>query len=161
SEQEPATNPIQPRHESSDPAPNEATDGASVAPITDRPDSWSEITALRLQLRRNGFPSIPVEDKGPRMRGWPEKFDVSEEEVRRWPRTYPRARRTGVIAKFTPGLDIDITIEAAAQAAEDKAREFLEEHGDVRVRFGAPPKRLILLRTDEPFKKLYREFKAP
>jgi hypothetical protein len=129
---------------------------SKAAPTTD-------VTALRLQLRRNGFHPIPVEDKGPRMRGWPQKIDVSEEEIRRWEKTYPRARRTGVIAKPTPGFDIDITIEAAAQAAEDKAREFLEEqeHGNIYVRVGNPPKRLIPLRTDEPFKKLWREFKAP
>src|SRR5262249_16774681 len=120
-----------------------------------------DITALRLQVRKNGFNPIPVEDKGPRMKGWPKKLDVTEEEIRRWAKTYPRAQNTGVIAKFTPGLDIDITIEAAAQAAEDRAREFLEEHGDIYVRFGNPPKRLVLLRTDEPFKKLYRAFKAP
>src|SRR5262249_21139225 len=136
--------------------PVEQTPDSKAAPTTD-------ITALRLQLRKNDFDPIPVEDKGPRMKGWQLKFDVSEEEIRRWPKIYPRARKTGVIAKFTPGLDIDITIEAAAQAAEDKAREFLEEqeHGDIYVRVGNPPKRLILLRTDEPFKKLYRAFKAP
>src|SRR5262249_53421734 len=127
------------------------------APEAPQPD----ITALRLQVRKNGFNPIPVEDKGPRMKGWPKKLDVTEEEIRRWAKTYPRAQNTGVIAKFTPGLDIDITIEAAAQAAEDRAREFLEEHGDIYVRFGNPPKRLVLLRTDEPFKKLYRAFKAP
>src|SRR5262249_4433338 len=97
------------------------------------------------------------------MKGWEQKFDVSEEEIRRWEKTYPRARNTGVLAKFAPGFDIDITIEAAAKAAEDKAREFLEEqeHTNIHARFGAPPKRLIPLRTDEPFTKLYRAFKAP
>jgi len=94
---EPATNPTD---------PVEQTPDSKAAPTTD-------ITALRLQLRKNDFDPIPVEDKGPRMKGWQLKFDVSEEEIRRWPKTYPRARKTGVIAKFTPGLDIDITIEAA------------------------------------------------
>src|SRR5262249_43354101 len=35
-----------------------------------------DITALRLQVRKNGFNPIPVEDKGPRMKGWPKKLDV-------------------------------------------------------------------------------------
>src|SRR5262249_13673201 len=111
--------------------------------------SMADITAQRLQLRRNGFHPIPLEGKSPRMKGWEQKFDVSEEEIRRWEKTYPRARNTGVLAKFAPGFDIDITIEAAAKAAEDKAREFLEEqeHTNIHVRFGAPPKRLIPLRT--------------
>src|SRR5262245_8251370 len=91
-----------------------------IAVVDGRGMSWAEITAPRLQLRRNGFHPIPVEDKGPRMRGWPKKLDVTEEEIRQWEKKYPRARNTGVIAKFTPGLDIDITIEAAAKAAEDK-----------------------------------------
>src|SRR5262249_53352050 len=119
------------------------------------------ITALRLQLRKNGFNPIPVEGKIPPMKGWQQKFEVSEEEIRRWEKTSPRARNTGVLAKFTPGLDIDVTIEAAAKAAEDKAREFLLEHGDIHVRFGLPPKRLVPLRTDEPFAKLSRTFTAP
>jgi AAA domain-containing protein/bifunctional DNA primase/polymerase-like protein len=121
----------------------------------------SDITALRLQLRRAGFHPIPLEGKIPPLKGWQQKFDVSEEEIRRWEKTYPLARNTGVLAKPTPGLDIDIKIEAAAKAAEDKAREFLEERGDIYVRFGLPPKRLVPLRTDEPFKKLYRKFRAP
>jgi hypothetical protein len=41
------------------------------------------------------------------------------------------------------------------------AREFFEEHGDIHVRFGLPPKRLIPLRTDEPFTKQLRMFTAP
>src|SRR5262249_47537991 len=40
-------------------------------------------------------------------------------------------------------------------------RERFEERGDIHVRFGKPPKRLIPLRTDEPFTKLSRVFKAP
>ena len=140
----------------SDPAAEEAEE--AKAPNRFDPAS---VTALRLQLRKNGFDSIPVEGKRPPLKGWQQKFDVSEEEIRRWEKTFPRARNTGVLAKRTPGTDIDIAIEAAAQAAEDKARELLEEHGDIYVRFGKPPKRLILLRTDEPFKKLYREFRAP
>jgi len=90
------------------------------------------------------------------MRGWDQKFFTTEDEIRQWPHT-----NTGVLARSTPGLDIDIKIEAAAKAAEDKAREFFEEHGDIHVRFGLHPKRLIPLRTDEPFKKLSRIFTAP
>src|SRR5215831_18992386 len=112
------------------------------------------ITALRLQLRRNGFDPIPVEGKKPPLKGWQQKFDVSENEIRLWPKTWHLAHNTGVLAKFTPGLDIDIMDEAAAEAIEALAREYFGEHGDIHVRFGKPPKRLIPLRTDEPFKKL-------
>src|SRR5262249_3358448 len=78
-----------------------------------------------------------------------------------WPKTWHFANNTGALAKFAPGLDDDITIAEAADAVETLAREFFEEHGDIHVRFGKPPKRLILLRTDEPFNKLTRLFTAP
>src|SRR5262249_32639650 len=48
-----------------------------------------------------------------------------------------------------------------AVAVEMLAREFFEESGDIHVRFGMPPKRLIPFRTDEPFTKLVRAFTAP
>src|SRR5262249_52075607 len=41
------------------------------------------------------------------------------------------------------------------------AREHFEEHGDIYVRIGLPPKRLIPLRTDAPFDKLRCVFNAP
>src|SRR5262249_14213480 len=116
----------------------------------------TDIPTLRLKLRSNGFHPIPVDGKAPRMNGWQQKFSTTEDEIRKWPPT-----NTGVLARDTPGLDIDIKIEAAAKAAEEKAREYLEEHGNIHVRFGLAPKRLIPLRTDEPFKKLSRSFKAP
>jgi hypothetical protein len=120
-----------------------------------------ETTTLRLHLRRNGFDPIPVEGKAPHMNGWQQKFGVSEDEIRLWPKTWHLAENTGVLAKFAPGLDSDIMIEPAAKAVEMLAREHFEEHGEIRVRFGKPPKRLIPLRTDEPFTKLFRVFTAP
>ena len=49
----------------------------------------------------------------------------------------------------------------AAAAVEALAREHFEERGRILVRFGRAPKRAILLRTDEPFKKIARKFTAP
>jgi RecA-family ATPase len=118
-------------------------------------------TALRLQLRKAGFHPLPLEGKAPRMVGWQEKFDASVDEIRLWSKTWHLAQSTGVLAKFTPGVDIDITDEDAAEAVEALAREFLAEHGDVYVRIGKAPRRLIPLRTDEPFAKMSRVFIAP
>jgi hypothetical protein len=123
--------------------------------------SMSDITALRLQLRKNGLDPIPVEGKEPHMIGWQTKFNVSNDEIRLWAKTYHLAHNTGALAKKAPGLDIDIMDGDAADAVEMLAREHFEERGDIHVRFGKPPKRLIPLRTDEPFTKLYRLFKAP
>jgi hypothetical protein len=123
--------------------------------------SMSDITALRLHLRRGGFDPIPVEGKIPHMNGWQTKLSVGDAEIRLWEKSYHLAHNTGVLAKFAPGLDIDIMHEAAAEAVEMLAREFFEERGNIYVRFGKPPKRLILLRTDEPFTKLSRVFAEP
>jgi predicted P-loop ATPase len=121
-----------------------------------------ETTTLRLQLRKNGFHTLPLEGKVPHIAKWQEKFlNTSEDEIRLWPKTWHLAANTGVLAKFAPGLDIDIMIEAAAEAVELLARTYFEERGDIHVRFGKPPKRLIPLRTDEPFEKLFYVFKAP
>ena len=123
--------------------------------------NMSDITALRLHLRRGGFDPIPVEGKIPHMNGWQTKLNVGDAEIRLCEKSYHLAHNTGVLAKFAPGLDIDIMHEAAAKAVEMLAREFFEEHGNIYVRFGKPPKRLILLRTDEPFTKLSRVFAEP
>src|SRR5262249_12095235 len=98
---------------------------------------------------------------------WEHHHDILD-----WAWEYPRATSTGIDAKFAPAININIWSEPAAKAVEDLAREFFGEHGNIYVRFGFPPKcdgikaalahrRLILLRTDEPFKKLYRAFIAP
>src|SRR5262249_29680051 len=127
-------------------------DGLMIAP---------ETTALRLRLRRNGFHLVPLEGKVPYIKGWQEKFlTTNDNEIRLWPRIYHLASNTGVLAKFTPGIEDDIMIEPAAVAVEMLAREFFEERGDIHVRIGKPPKRLIMLRTDEPFEKLFYVFKA-
>jgi hypothetical protein len=119
------------------------------------------VTNLRLQLRVAGFSPIPVEGKAPYMDGWQQKLDTSEAEIRLWPKVWHLAENTGILAKYSPGDDIDITDEDAADAVEHLAREHFEERGRITTRIGAWPKRLIPLRTDEPFTKLIRSFRAP
>jgi putative DNA primase/helicase len=116
---------------------------------------------LRLQLRKAGYHPLPCEGKIPPLSGWPDKLNVSDDEIRLWDKAWHLARNTGVLAKFTPGLDIDIMDVAAAEAVEALAREHFEKRGSILIRIGLPPKRLIPLRTDEPFTKLERIFTAP
>jgi hypothetical protein len=122
-----------------------------------------EITALRLKLRKAGFHPLPLEGKVPHISEWQQKFlTTNDEEIRNvWPGVYHLAHNTGVLAKFAPGLDIDIMDEAAAEAVEMLAREHFEERGNIHVRFGLRPKRLVVLRTDEPFAKLFCVFDDP
>jgi hypothetical protein len=120
-----------------------------------------DVTTLRLQLRAAGFSPVPAEGKKPPMEGWPEKLNPTDAEIRLWPKTWHLAHNTGVISKFCPGLDIDILDEDAAEAMEHLAREHFEARGKITARVGLWPKRLIPLRTDEPFAKLTRSFRAP
>jgi len=117
-----------------------------------------DVTELRLNLRAAGFSPVPCEGKRPPMEKWPEQLNASEDEIRLWANAWHLAHNTGIIAKFTPGLDIDILDEDAAEAMEHLAREHF---GNITTRIGLWPKRLIPLRTDEPFKKLKRAFRAP
>ena len=95
------------------------------------------------------------------MTEWQTRFKPSVAELRTWTSCYQSAGNTGVLCKFVPGLDLDVTLLEAAEALEALVREHFEEHGHVLVRIGKPPKRLIPLRTDEPFEKLSRIFTAP
>jgi AAA domain/Bifunctional DNA primase/polymerase, N-terminal len=117
--------------------------------------------ALRLRLRAGGYHPLPCEGKAPPLKGWQTKFDSNEAEIRLWDQAWHLAANTGLLTKFVPTLDIDITDPAAAEAVEALAREHFEEHGYFLVRVGQAPKRAVLLRTDEPFDKLVRVFTAP
>src|SRR5262245_19210959 len=114
----------------------------------------TDVTALRKKLRRQGYAPIPVNGKKPPLEGWTEKIETSDDEIELWRSLFPNATNTGVLARATPGLDIDLLDEAAAAAIEALAKERFGERGCFLVRIGKAPKRLIPLRTDAPFKKI-------
>jgi uncharacterized protein DUF5906 len=124
-------------------------------------------TNLRLQLRQNGFEPLPAYGEKAVI-GWPHSDEEihdwgwlnDEEGIRHWARRHHNATSTCIDGKFTPALLISSS-EPAAEAAETVARKYLEERGDIYVCHCGPSKRLILLRTDEPFTTLSRELFAP
>jgi putative DNA primase/helicase len=116
---------------------------------------------LRQQLKAAGFAPIPLTGKVPAFAAWQTKLDATAEEIEAWTRQYPGSKNTGVLTERTPAIDIDITDEDAAEAVENLARERFEERGYFLVRVGKPPKRAILLRTDQPFKKIKVALIAP
>jgi hypothetical protein len=120
-------------------------------------------TDVRLCLLHGGFVPLPLIGKNPDVngKGWQKRLETNEAEIELWARTWPYADNTGVLAISTPGLDIDILDAEAADAVEALAREHFEERGNILVRVGRPPKRLIPLRTDEAFKKMRRCLLAP
>jgi hypothetical protein len=116
-------------------------------------------TRCRKRLLAAGFRPLPVNGKAPPIPGW-QDIQATEKIIVSWEQ-YVDATNSGVLTCDTPGIDIDITAPDAAAAVEALAHEHFEERGSVLTRFGRPPKRVILLRTDEPFKRIERVFTAP
>jgi hypothetical protein len=133
----------------------------------------AEITALRQQLRRNGLEPLPAYGEKPVIKGWPhddkqihprlvearKRWD--DGEIQLWAQWHHDATNTVFDAKFAPAVLIDSNNEAAAEAAEKVVRKYFEKRGDIYVCLHWPTKRLIPLRTDEPFPKLSRTLFSP
>jgi hypothetical protein len=122
----------------------------------------SERTNLRLQLLNAGYAPVPCVGKAVKMKGWTQ-IHIDTAEIERWEldEIQQQALNTGIRTQPTPTFDADITEEAAAEAIEDLIRKKFEEHGQILVRVGKPPKRAIPFRTDQPFLKITRDFSAP
>jgi hypothetical protein len=139
----------------------------------ERHDHWEElpqgerlwqthdrITAQRKRLLAAGFWPLPVNGKVPPIAGW-QDIAATPTIIDRWTEQWPDSTNTGLLTRTTPAMDIDIMHPEAAAAFEDLAREQFAEHGCFLVRIGKPPKRALLFRTDEPFKKITRSFSYP
>jgi RecA-family ATPase len=118
-------------------------------------------TQDRLRLRSAGYQPLPLTGKRPAFDQWSKKTDTNRGEIELWETMYPWSTNTGILTQRTPAIDIDILDEAAATAIEELAREMFEDRGYFLVRFGKPPKRAILCRTDEPFKKIATSLTTP
>src|SRR5262249_13606255 len=94
------------------------------------------------------------------MEGW-QDIAATKRIIDKWETEFVDAVSTGILTRTVPAIDIDLMHPEAAAAVEALAREHFEERGNILVRFGKAPKRAILLRTDEPFKKIVRKFTMP
>ena len=114
----------------------------------------------RLRLRDAGFSPTPCEGKKPRLPGWQNRIEVSDADITAWQerRDCPN---TGMLAGYAPAFDLDITEPEAVERCEEIVRNWHEDRGEILVRIGLPPKRLIPFRTDHPFRKMVAHFKAP
>ena len=124
--------------------------------------SWlrrQRATTLRKRLLAAGYLPLPVNGKAPPIAGW-QDIKATNKIIDTWENRYADATNTGTLTRTIPTIDIDIMHPDAADAIEALAREHFEERGNILVRFGKAPKRAILLRTDEPFKKITRMFAA-
>jgi hypothetical protein len=109
----------------------------------------------RLLLLAAGYEPLPAVGKAPMLRGYT-SLAIDAAEIRSWSSRFRHARNTGVLTRNCPTLDIDVLDEAAAEAVERLTRDRFEERGELSTRFGNPPKRALLFRTDEPFLKITR-----
>jgi Bifunctional DNA primase/polymerase, N-terminal len=87
------------------------------------------ILAFRLNLKASGYSPLPINGKRPPMDGWSKLVEATADDIRSWEKSFPYAASTGLLTKFTPALDIDITSEPAAEAVEALTRERFEEAG--------------------------------
>src|SRR4051794_27241472 len=104
-----------------------------------------------------GYRFVPIEpgSKSPPLNdflmiGWP-RFGhrLTLEQVEGFIRRYPD-HGIGLLTAWTPAVDIDVRT-ALAEDLEDLA---VEHFGPALVRVGEAPKRALLYRTDEPFRKI-------
>src|SRR5262249_24926449 len=140
-----------------------AVNDAEFEDLPQREPWWLRLqraTAFRQRLLAAGYLPLPVNGKEPSIKGW-QDIKASAAIIGTWETRYTDATSTGILTATTPAIDIDILHADAAAAVEALAREHFEERGPILVRFGKPPKRAILLRTDEPFKRIVREFATP
>jgi hypothetical protein len=127
-----------------------------------------DVTQLRWRLREAGFAPIPLYGKEPPVYGknnkygsmtnWQTALDAPLDQIEMWARTRPDALGTGVLTAQTPAIDLDILQPDAVGALEHLARKHFADLGVFLVRIGLPPKRAILLRTEQPFKKITRAY---
>jgi hypothetical protein len=107
---------------------------------------------LGSKLIDNGYAIVPIAvgKKAPGFDNW-QKSRSSKAQLTEWVESGHRFSGCGILTKNTPAVDLDIRDETVALEAEAKAREIF---GDGPLRIGMAPKRLLIYRTDEPFRKM-------
>lgn len=109
-----------------------------------------------LRLLSNGYQIVPIlpGQKRPGVEDW-QTLNATAAMVKRWSRDGFANGNVGVITAHTPAVDLDIYDEELAEYMEAWC---LRELGDAPVRIGRAPKRLLVFRANQPFKKLSAEF---
>jgi Protein of unknown function (DUF3987)/Bifunctional DNA primase/polymerase, N-terminal len=108
--------------------------------------------AVRKRLLRAGFLPIPCIGKTIKIENWP-NIVATEADIDAWFSRYPDAMNTGLLTRITPAIDLDVYDPGVAEELEAILFDMIGE-GRTLVRFGRPPKRAVLFRTDRPFGKI-------
>jgi hypothetical protein len=116
------------------------------------PKNSGPLAYLGARLIDNGYSIIPIAvgKKAPGFDNW-SSARSTKAQLQEWVESGHRHSGVGILTKRNPTVDIDVRNEEIALEAEAKAREIF---GDGPVRIGMPPKRLMLFRTDTPFRKM-------
>ena len=104
------------------------------------------------KLIDNGYNIVPIEPgkKAPGFDGW-QKTRASQVQLKKWLESGREHHGVGIITAHTPAVDIDVLDDELAELLEQWCHDNL---GQAPVRVGKAPKRLLLYRTDEPFRKI-------
>jgi len=118
------------------------------------------VTARRVRYLTLGYEPIPVLSgrKRPALNGW-RNFKLDIGTVSAWASDRPGELSTGIRTRYTPGFDIDIYDPNIA--VQQALLNMIPQQGTILKRVGLPPKRLIPLRCETPFKKIIATFRSP
>lgn len=116
------------------------------------PKNSGPLACLGAKLIDNGYSIIPIAvgKKAPGFDNW-SAARSTRAQLQEWIESGHVQSGVGILTKWTPSVDIDVRDETIAREAEAKAREIF---GDGPLRIGMPPKRLMLFRTETPFRKM-------
>src|SRR5262249_46617077 len=109
---------------------------------------------LRVALLRNGYTPLPCdrETKRPVITGWPD-VAVTPELTNAWDLQFPRAQNTGL---RLAAVDLDISDAEVCADLEKEIFDWFDGNGEMLVRFGRLPRRLIPLCIADELTKLSR-----
>jgi hypothetical protein len=122
-------------------------------------ESLGDGSAQRVQLLDNGFVPTPCVGKRALLDNWSGIHSPTVRQIEGWSKAHPNWSNTGLLTRLAPAFDIDILNDDAAQAVEDLTRHRFGARGRILIRGRRESsKRCVLLRTDDPFKKIVVQF---
>src|SRR5262249_51576260 len=95
--------------------------------------------AYRLALLAGGYVPIPLNGKRPTNTAWQSDVAPDESEIASWKTTCGNAFNTGILTKWTPAIDIDVTDGVVANAIADRAAELIDEDAPLLVPYCFAP----------------------
>jgi hypothetical protein len=115
--------------------------------------SAGEFKARALELFHAGYRVVPIprDSKGPKTPNWPALADTQTEAVVEELIAKANGCGVGILAKYTPGVDIDVRAPELAQRLAGLAHSVL---GHTVERVGQAPKLLLPYRAEKPFGSL-------